>query len=230
MKRLVQTLHAFRDVSAFFKQGKAEIAPRNGHTGIDLCGFAKVWLCCGKTIHRGCKLAKEFVSVDIPGLDFGKFCEGLQCLMRRSHRLLTSRKILPYLGHLWRLFECANEVRFRLGVSAKIRQCHAKKHPAFQRVCIELARLLQKFNRLLEMAPALKGHRAREIPSIKILRALEPHFRINSLRLIVLVGLVKGQSFFEQIGSLFVVHAIWFNPIQNAARGSKMHHRFFKLV
>lgn len=57
------------------------------------------------------------------------------------------------------------------------------------------------------MPTSLKSHRPGEIPSIKILRALVPHFCINSFCLIVLVGLVKGQSVLKKARSLFMIHA-----------------------
>jgi hypothetical protein len=93
----------------------------------------------------------------------------------------------------------------------EIRQRHAKKHPALDRIGIEFPRLLQKFNRLLQMSTPLKSHRPGEIPGIEILRALTPHPGINPLRLVVLVGLVKRQCLLKKIGSLFVVHAPWVN-------------------
>ena len=101
--------------------------------------------------------------------------------------------------------ESANEVRFCLGMSTGIRQRHAKKHPALDRVRIEFPCLLQKFHNLLQVTPALKGHCPRKIPGIEILRTLTPHLGINPFRLVVLVGLVKRQCLLKKIGSLFVI-------------------------
>jgi hypothetical protein len=102
-------------------------------------------------------------------------------------------------------------------MSAEIRQRHAKKHPALDRFRIELPRLLQKLHSLLQVTPALKGHRPREIPSIKIPRTLAPHLGINPFRLVVLVGFVKRQCLLKKIGSLFVVHALWVKLAKIAA-------------
>ena len=98
---------------------------------------------------------------------------------------------------------------FRLQISAEIRKCHTKKHPALDRVCIEFPSLLQKFNSLLQVPPALKGHCSREIPGIEILGTFTPYLGINPFRLVVLVGFVKRQSLLKKVGSLFVVHSLW---------------------
>ena len=129
LKRLVQTLHALNDVTSLFEQGKSEIAPGNGHAGIDLRGFAEMWLCSGKTIHHGCKLAEKFVGDSIRRLDLCKLAEGFQGLMGQSQRPLTACEVLPHFSHVWGFLESANEVRFRFGMSAEICQRHAEKHP-----------------------------------------------------------------------------------------------------
>jgi hypothetical protein len=101
-----------------------------------------------------------------------------------------------------------DEMRFGLCVETQIRKRHSKKHAALDRFRIQLARRLQKFNRFLQMSTTLKSHRSREIPGIKVFRALAPHLGVNTLCLIVLVGLVQSQRLFKQIDSLFLIHVM----------------------